>query len=46
VCELARRHRVEMPISAQVHAVIRREVSPRDAVQLLLARERKAEGRG
>jgi glycerol-3-phosphate dehydrogenase (NAD(P)+) len=43
VCELARRHRVEMPISAQVHAVIRREVTPRDAVQALLTRERKAE---
>jgi glycerol-3-phosphate dehydrogenase (NAD(P)+) len=43
VCELARRHGVEMPISAQVHAVIRREVNPRDAVQALLTRERKAE---
>jgi glycerol-3-phosphate dehydrogenase (NAD(P)+) len=43
VCELARRHSVEMPISAQVHAVIRREVDPRDAVQALLTRERKAE---
>jgi len=46
VCELARRHGVEMPISEQVHAVIRREVTPRAAVQALLARERKAEAGG
>lgn len=43
VVELARRHGVEMPISAQVQRVIAGAVSPAAAVQNLLLRERKPE---
>ena len=41
--QLARRHGVEMPISEHVHRVIRGEMAAREAVQSLLARERKSE---
>jgi glycerol-3-phosphate dehydrogenase (NAD(P)+) len=43
VCSLAEKYGVDMPISLNVRAVVRGEVSPRDAVQALLARERKSE---
>jgi glycerol-3-phosphate dehydrogenase (NAD(P)+) len=40
---LGRRHRVELPIIEQVHAVLSRRRSPRAAVQMLMARAGKAE---
>ena len=40
---LAGRHRVDMPISAQVHTIVDGGVSPRDAFAALMAREPKAE---
>jgi len=40
---LARRHGVDMPIVAQVHAVLHEGVNPRVAVQALLEREPKQE---
>ncbi|MBI1732532.1 MAG: NAD(P)-dependent glycerol-3-phosphate dehydrogenase [Gammaproteobacteria bacterium] len=43
VVELARRHRIEMPISEQVQQVIIGTVTPAAAVQNLLRRERKGE---
>lgn len=43
VVRLARRHKVEMPISEQVYRVLYDGLSPAVAVQNLLARESKAE---
>jgi len=43
VCDLAHRHGVEMPISIQVQRVIAGAISPTQAVQDLLRRERKEE---
>lgn len=43
VAALAQSRQIDMPISTQVYRVIQGEMSPRDAVQTLLARERKAE---
>jgi len=42
--ELARRHGVDMPIVDAVHRVLYSDLSPRDAVLALLAREPRAEG--
>ncbi|MGI9228714.1 MAG: NAD(P)H-dependent glycerol-3-phosphate dehydrogenase [Gammaproteobacteria bacterium] len=44
VCKLAAVHKIEMPISEQVLKVVNAEVSPRQAVAKLLARDRKEEG--
>lgn len=41
--ELAQRHRVEMPIAQHVHAVLRGDMRPGNAVQALLARPQKSE---
>ncbi len=43
VSELAKKYKIEMPITEQVNKVLQSECSPRDAVQNLLAREPKAE---
>jgi glycerol-3-phosphate dehydrogenase (NAD(P)+) len=43
IYELAKSHAVDMPITAQVYAVIYEGLSPRDAVQQLMEREQKAE---
>jgi glycerol-3-phosphate dehydrogenase (NAD(P)+) len=43
VVQLARRHRVEMPISEQVFRVLHEGLSPRKAVQNLLARDIRSE---
>lgn len=43
VLELARRHGVDMPITAAVHAVLYEKVDPIDAIQRLMTRELKAE---
>lgn len=43
VVDLARRNGVEMPICAQVYRVLYENLSPKDAVQALLAREQKSE---
>ena len=43
VMQLARRHRVEMPISEQVYRVLHEGLPPRQAVQNLLARESRPE---
>jgi glycerol-3-phosphate dehydrogenase (NAD(P)+) len=43
VVQLARRHRVEMPISEQVYRVLHEGLPPRQAVQNLLAREIRSE---
>lgn len=43
VCALARRHGVDMPISAQVQRVISGEATPMDAARNLLDRERREE---
>ena len=40
---LAHRHRVSMPITEAVNAVLFQQANPRDAVKALLAREAKAE---
>jgi glycerol-3-phosphate dehydrogenase (NAD(P)+) len=40
---LARDHGIEMPISEQIYLVLNGEQTPREAVQVLLAREPKAE---
>ncbi len=42
--ELARRHRVEMPISEQVLAVVDGGKDPREAIEELMGRQLKAEG--
>lgn len=44
VQKLAERNRVEMPITRVVNAVLAGEVSPRAAVELLLARDPRSEG--
>ena len=41
---LSRRHEVEMPIAAKVHAVLFEGMAPQDAVAELLARPLKEEG--
>ncbi|MCI0631019.1 MAG: NAD(P)-dependent glycerol-3-phosphate dehydrogenase [Phycisphaerales bacterium] len=43
VVELARTHRVDMPITAAVHAILFEGLSPRDAIRELMGRELKAE---
>ena len=43
VSELAKKYRIEMPITQQVNNVLQSNCSPRDAVQNLLSREPKAE---
>jgi glycerol-3-phosphate dehydrogenase (NAD(P)+) len=43
VSELAKKYKIEMPITEQVNKVLRSECTPREAVQNLLAREPKAE---
>ena len=43
VLALARKHKVEMPITEQVARVLREECSPRQAVDALLARDLKRE---
>ncbi len=43
VMRLARKHDLDLPISAAVHAVLHGEVTPVDAVRTLMARERKPE---
>jgi glycerol-3-phosphate dehydrogenase (NAD(P)+) len=43
IYELAKSHAVDMPIVAQVYAVIYEGLPPRDAVQALMEREPKAE---
>jgi len=43
VMRLAARHNVELPISRAVQAVLNGELTPRDGLQQLLAREQKAE---
>ena len=40
---LAQRHRVEMPITRQVHRILQGEVSPRDAIRQLMERALKEE---
>lgn len=43
VVELARQHRVDMPITEAVHAILFQGLSPRDAIRSLMTREAKAE---
>ena len=43
---LGRRHRVELPIMEQVHAVLFRRRPPRQALQALMRRSEKAESNG
>ncbi|WP_019399307.1 NAD(P)H-dependent glycerol-3-phosphate dehydrogenase [Pseudoxanthomonas sp. GW2] len=43
VMRLANRHGVELPISAGVHAVLHGELTPRQGLEQLLAREQKPE---
>lgn len=43
VIELAKKYKIEMPITEQINKVLQSECSPREAVQNLLAREPKAE---
>lgn len=43
VCELARQHQVEMPITQQVDNILQSRCTPAEAVQALLAREAKTE---
>ncbi len=43
VMRLAKRHGIELPISAQVQRALHEEVTPADAVRELLAREQKPE---
>jgi len=43
VIDLARKHRVEMPITEAVHAVLFDGVDPIDAIAMLMTREPKAE---
>jgi glycerol-3-phosphate dehydrogenase (NAD(P)+) len=43
VCELARRHEVEMPIAEQVHAIVHEGKSAADAVRDLMSRDPKPE---
>lgn len=41
--QLARAHHVEMPITEQMHAILNREKSPRDAIHELMTRSSKSE---
>jgi glycerol-3-phosphate dehydrogenase (NAD(P)+) len=43
VMELARRHGVEMPITAAVHAILFEGLNPADAIRELMQRKQKAE---
>jgi glycerol-3-phosphate dehydrogenase (NAD(P)+) len=43
VCDLARRHGIDMPISEQMHAILRLGRSPREAVRDLMERSLKGE---
>jgi glycerol-3-phosphate dehydrogenase (NAD(P)+) len=43
VIELARKYRVDMPITTAVHAVLFEGVDPIEAIGQLMAREQKAE---
>ncbi len=43
VSELAKKYKIEMPITEQVNKVLQSDCSPREAVQTLLAREPKSE---
>jgi glycerol-3-phosphate dehydrogenase (NAD(P)+) len=43
VMVLAQRHAVEMPITAAVHAILFEGLEPREAIERLMRRERKAE---
>jgi len=43
---LARARNVEMPITEQMHAILHRGKSPRDAIQELMSRSGKSEGGG
>lgn len=43
VARLAGKLNVEMPISEQVHAILYQDLAPRDAFEVLMAREQKAE---
>ena len=43
VHELAKSHKIEMPVTEQVYNVLQSKCSPREAVQSLLTREPKAE---
>ncbi len=45
VVELARKYRVDMPISEQVYRILYEDLSPKDAVHNLLARDIKSESR-
>jgi len=40
---LARQHRIEMPISEQMHAILHEEKSPKDAIRELMSRPGKEE---
>ncbi|HET9949186.1 MAG TPA: NAD(P)H-dependent glycerol-3-phosphate dehydrogenase [Longimicrobiales bacterium] len=46
VCELARRHGVEMPITEQMHAILYEGRAPADAVRALMSRDPKPEDWG
>jgi glycerol-3-phosphate dehydrogenase (NAD(P)+) len=43
VMALARRHSVDMPITAAVHGILFESLAPRDAIRALMEREQKAE---
>ena len=43
IMRLAERHAVELPISATVHRMLHDDITPREGLQLLLAREQKPE---
>ena len=43
VCELARQHDVDMPITQAVHSILFEGLAPRDAINALMHREPKAE---
>ena len=43
VNQLARRHAVDMPITAAVHGILFESLDPRDAIRALMEREQKAE---
>jgi glycerol-3-phosphate dehydrogenase (NAD(P)+) len=44
ICQLAAKYQIEMPITQAVHAILAREISPKEAVNQLLMREPKREG--
>jgi glycerol-3-phosphate dehydrogenase (NAD(P)+) len=43
VMRIARRHRIELPITEQVQRVLSEEITPREGLECLLAREQKPE---